>query len=226
MAKATTKTSPNKRLTKRQDKFVDLMADPNTKTATEAAVRAGKPVSFEGCTIYGLRRKDSEVFIYVGSAFDSQARFKSHLSHLRSISHCNLKLQIEADSFGIELLESVQLASVSVEHRFTVEYDIIESFIKEGHPLTNIVRSLKQHNFIAKSNTLEGSLYRSAVKLLKFNRLNATTYLWQDVVRVKRSILNAAKAPMMRFSPEFQETIQDIVSRLDIPNAYKELENA
>lgn len=90
--------------------------------------------------IYGLRHKDSDKYFYIGSTkHDIQRRFEQHraytsLGYNRNRHFCNKVNQLGWDNIEIDLL-----TQCDPDKRHEVEYEYINNFRDNGHPLTNIL---------------------------------------------------------------------------------------
>ncbi len=132
--KSQPKKTPRKRLTKREEKFVEAMAD--------------RP-----CYIYGIKPKDGEVF-YIGSAVDVEKRFATHLRDCRNDRHTNALFLQKAYKIGLNNLSFEIIDTTTETHRLPVEYGHIQAFAARGLELVNIIRTERQQEFFLRARTV------------------------------------------------------------------------
>lgn len=97
--------------------------------------------------IYGIRGT-ADVYFYIGSTkHPADRRLSQHL-HLYSKGKHTPGFAYCVDSCGIENIEIDLLDVVAEDQREQCEFEWIERLLRQGHPLVNRVRSLKQQGRI------------------------------------------------------------------------------
>lgn len=92
--------------------------------------------------IYGLRVIGQDKYFYIGCCRDLKSRLLGHLSSAaHDIGAGKAKNKIIRESgFKIEIVELENVVSEFRRVANLVEMDYIDRFLKEGHPLTNIIK--------------------------------------------------------------------------------------
>lgn len=89
--------------------------------------------------IYGIRALNGSVYIYIGSTkHEVQKRFEEHLYQIKSDIHINKHFARKARKIGLDNLVVDVIEECPEDVRFVREHDLINDYLKNGHPLTNI----------------------------------------------------------------------------------------
>ncbi len=139
MSNSTPKKSTGRKLTPRDEKFVDKVAIGETASRS--------------CFIYGIKSKDGPMF-YIGSAFDVEKRFATHLRDCRNDRHINALFLQKALEIGLENLSYDIIDSVAERDRLSTEYGHIELFTQRGVDLVNIIRTERQQEYFIRAKTV------------------------------------------------------------------------
>jgi hypothetical protein len=92
--------------------------------------------------IYGLRAKNSFLYIYIGSTkYTAMERWKKHQEYIRLGYNRNRHFVNAINKIGVENIAVDVLAECEPSQQFTIEYQLLEQYRALGHPLTNIVYS-------------------------------------------------------------------------------------
>lgn len=88
--------------------------------------------------VYGLKRKRSSKFFYIGITNSVQNRKKQHISEARQGIHKNKALQEILRKY--DDIELVVIDKVSQKNSQLREKQLIHYYLKQKHPLVNIKR--------------------------------------------------------------------------------------
>lgn len=113
--------------------------------------------------IYGIRPKDGEYF-YIGSTVQTvEIRFRSHLNDVKAYRHVNPGFMAAIRKYGADSCEIDILEVTTIKKRFVREYAWLSRLERQGIPLTNICKSIKQAEKIAESRVAKQSIDRDGL---------------------------------------------------------------
>lgn len=149
--------------------------------------------------IYGIRRKLDSKYVYIGSTIQTvEQRFDQHEKEAEKGKHRNKALQeLFQNPEPYNHLIAEPLTVVPVANRFNVEYQTIAYYIRNGHPLVNIIKSSKQHFYIQQAtgsrSSLQWGLYKRIA--LTIQRLAGEFDFHLDPIRelARRLVIQATR---------------------------------
>lgn len=89
--------------------------------------------------IYGLRRKGDHLFHYVGKTVDPGGRLRCHLHDIKRSSSLPKSVWIKETMTNGDEIEMVILQECKLDDVDMAEKEWIDSLIRSGHPLKNVV---------------------------------------------------------------------------------------